>query len=308
MNFREGLAVEQRVRHERLRTMKTFSCILLLLAAAGAHAQTEPPAAAPVPNATVPNAINPPVPRRTNAIPGPPQAVLPPLPVLSKIDLDFQGGTPAALIDVLSRSLGKRVNAIIDDSDAKVQLPAIHVRNADLTSIFTAMATATAKQVAIPTSSHMGGTVSYQYQNVQSQFVPPPGGGVTDDTVWSFVSNESDAQTFLDSTKTTQRALKHFQLGPYLNEKLTVEDITTAIRTGWEMLETQDKPELKFHKETGILLAAGDAKLLEQIPQVLLQLPRAPGSPEFPGTTTPGRTRRSTSSDPFQPTSEGARP
>jgi hypothetical protein len=53
-----------------------------------------------------------------------------------------------------------------------------------------------------------------------------------------------------------------------------VEDITTAIRIGWEMLKVERIPDLKFHKETGILITAGNPDLLDQIPAVLQQLPR----------------------------------
>jgi len=67
-----------------------------------------------------------------------------------------------------------------------------------------------------------------------------------------------------------------------------VEDITTSIRTGWEMLAVKNPPELKFHKETGILIAAGDPQLLDQIPMLLKQLPRD-GSDAKANSPRPGR-------------------
>ena len=41
----------------------------------------------------------------------------------------------------------------------------------------------------------------------------------------------------------------------------------------WDLLGVKEQPELKFHKETGILIAMGDEELIEQIPMVLQQLP-----------------------------------
>ena len=199
----------------------------------------------------------------------------------SRVDLDFKGGPPAALVDAISKSLGKQVNVIIGDDDAQVRLPAIHVQNATVADIFVALANATTREITVPT-----GRDSYQTRSVRSQFLPTNASTVTDETVWSFVSNEPETQQALQkSTKGAKPALRHFQLGTYLVENLRVEDITTAIRTGWEMLGIKEQPELKFHKETGILIAAGDAELLDQIPMVLQQL--LPQEPARPGSFVP---------------------
>jgi hypothetical protein len=233
--------------------MKPFSFFLLTLAT-NAFAQSSPPT-------TTPEKVPPLVIQEHAAAP----AVQ-----LSRVDLDFKGGPPAALVDAISKSLGKQVNVIIDEGDAQVHLPPIRVRNATAPDIFSALANATTREVLVP-----AGRDSYQTRQVRSQFMPNSNlGGITDETVWSFVSNEPETkQAQLNFAKTPKPALRHFQLGSYLSDKLSVEDITTAIRTGWELLGVKEQPELKFHKETGILIAAGDAELLEQIPLVLQQLP-----------------------------------
>ena len=189
-------------------------------------------------------------------------------------------------MDALGQVLGKQVNVIVVDSASKVRLPPVRVRNVTLNDVFTAIATASQREVAVPTGQNM-----IQYKNVQCRFLPA-GSSITDDTVWSFVSNESEVEEQSLRLNKPNRELAHFQLGDYLNDKLSVEDITTAIRTGWEMLGTKEPPDLKFHKETGIMIAAGDPKLLEQIPLVLQQLPRghfAPGAPPMvPSIPRPG--------------------
>ena len=187
---------------------------------------------------------------------------------LSRFDLDFRGGTPKELVDSLGQAMGKQVNVIIIDSASKVRLPPVRVRNATVNDVFNAIATASQREVAIPSGQN-----TIQYKVVQCRFTPS-GNSITDDTVWSFVSNETDLEEQTLRLNQPKRELAHFQLRDYLSDTLTVEDITTSIRTGWEMLAVKNPPDLKFHKETGILIAAGDPQLLDQIPMLLKQLPR----------------------------------
>jgi hypothetical protein len=219
---------------------------------------------------------------------------------LSRFDLDFRGGSPENLIGAISEAMGKKVNVVIGENAEGIRLPAVRVRNATIADVFSAIATTTRHDVAVPVTVGMGGIAqSIQYRTVQSQFLPASN-PVTDDTVWSFVSNEAETQELAAHATQPARELRHFQLSDYLNDKLTVADITTAIRTGWEMLEIKNPPDLKFHQETGIMIAAGEAKLIDQIPMVLQQLPRKSGAdgdtfpvpnrfqpPTIPGTSTP---------------------
>jgi hypothetical protein len=207
---------------------------------------------------------------------------------LTRFDLDFRGGTPAELVEALDKALGKEINVIVVDSASKVRLPPVRVRNATVNDVFTAIATASQREVAVPSG---GNTI--QYKLVQCRFTPT-GATITDDTVWSFVSNETDLHEQSLRLSQPKRELAHFQLRDYLSDSVNVEDITTAIRTGWEMIAVKNPPDLKFHKETGILIAAGDPKLLEQIPLVLQQLARDPSAgssvpapPRVPKVVTP---------------------
>jgi hypothetical protein len=73
-----------------------------------------------------------------------------------------------------------------------------------------------------------------------------------------------------------------------------VEDITTAIKTAWSMMTKNNLganrsgvgTELKFHKETGLLIAVGDPREVQVIDDVLAALrpdlapkPKAGASP-----------------------------
>ena len=74
--------------------MKPF--FILLVLTAGAFAQSAPPA----------TEILPPVVVEQHAVDAPTP--------LSRIDLEFKGGTPAALVEAISKAIGKQLNVIID--------------------------------------------------------------------------------------------------------------------------------------------------------------------------------------------------
>jgi len=98
----------------------------------------------------------------------------------------------------------------------------------------------------------------------------------TDDSIWCFFANHppkppSDAEL---------KSCRFYSLAPYLDRGLTVEDITTAIQTGWKMMGYADNransgnepPKISFHKETKLLIAVGDPNKLATIDAVLKAL------------------------------------
>jgi hypothetical protein len=62
-----------------------------------------------------------------------------------------------------------------------------------------------------------------------------------------------------------------YQLQRYLT-KYKVEDITTAIHTAWGMVGVEKGAELKYHKDTSLLIAVGHQDQLEIISRVLHSL------------------------------------
>jgi hypothetical protein len=69
------------------------------------------------------------------------------------------------------------------------------------------------------------------------------------------------------------KACRFYLLSPYLERGLTVDDITTAIQTGWKMLgDSSTTPSISFHKETKLLIAVGEPGKLEVIDAVLRAL------------------------------------
>lgn len=75
------------------------------------------------------------------------------------------------------------------------------------------------------------------------------------------------------------RTVRFFQLGPYL-DKYKVEDITTAVRSAWELLGDTNQAQMKFHKETKMLIAVGETNQLNTIQAVLRELDPTPAAPK----------------------------
>jgi hypothetical protein len=53
---------------------------------------------------------------------------------------------------------------------------------------------------------------------------------------------------------------------------MPVDDITTAVETGWKMLGETSPPTISFHKDTKLLIAVGEPSKLELIDAVLKAL------------------------------------
>ncbi len=71
-----------------------------------------------------------------------------------------------------------------------------------------------------------------------------------------------------------------FDVSGLLGEKLSIDDITTAIRTAWGAAATEgDEPPmeaLKFHQETQLLIATGSPEQLEAVNNLLALLGSRP--------------------------------
>jgi hypothetical protein len=79
-----------------------------------------------------------------------------------------------------------------------------------------------------------------------------------------------------------QRVVQFYPVAQYLSH-FTVEDITTAIESGWQLqggeLAKGAAPILRFHEETKLLICAGSSQQIELIPQVLAGLGQLLGYP-----------------------------
>jgi hypothetical protein len=195
----------------------------------------------------------------------PPVAVIPAIQLGEdqpppKFDLDFGGGPPRDLVRAIEKSLGKPLNAIVPEEFAATQLPALKMKAVTVPQLFAALEAAGRK--TLPYGTYGPGGLAYQ------QFVTSYGfrtqGPQKEDAIWYFFQEKP-------SPAPSMKICRFWQLGPYLGG-LTIDDITTAIKTGWGMLGETAAPTMNFHKDTKLLIAVGEPDKLALIDSVLKEL------------------------------------
>ena len=187
-----------------------------------------------------------------------PPAVAPSAPKLTKFNLDFPGGTPGQLAAAIQKATGRPLNVVVADEFMNWKLPPLKMNGVDVQQLFRALEMASQTREIVAT-----GNGSYSQNQINYGFRESGGGPVTDDSVWSFYANGSARMPKIS---------RFYHLKPYLDAGLHVDDITTAIQTGWKMRGDAERPTLSFHKETQLLIAVGDYAGLDVIEQVLKAL------------------------------------
>ena len=151
-------------------------------------------------------------------------------------------------------------------------LPALKMRQVTTADLFTAMEQSSHRMETQVTGTYFGGAVGdamrSQYTMVETSY-----GFRRIGSVWVFSSKRAVPPPDQVMVKT-----RFYQLQRYL-EQNSVEDITTAIQTAWKMMAANKlapnknaTTELKFHKETGLLIAVGDVAQVQVIDDVLAAL------------------------------------
>ena len=191
---------------------------------------------------------------------------------LTKFNLDFPGGTPAQLVAAIEKAMGKPLNVIISEKDAAEKLPFLKLNNVNVSELFTALQSASVKKESLV--QHNGLPIGYaftaSYMQIETDYGFKTDGPVTDDSIWYFHVEKPALPPVIPVPKFS----KFYSLTPYLENGLTVDDITTAIQAGWKMSGQTSLPELNYHKETKLLMAYGEMEKLQTIDDVLKTLPK----------------------------------
>lgn len=190
-----------------------------------------------------------------------------------RFDLNFTGGVPQNLVDAIEKATGMPLNAIIPEEHQTFPIPALKLRNVTVPQVFEALSKASRK-----TERRGMGPNSFQQVNTSYGFFSSDQRSNAN-SIWYFVV-DAPAPLIRDVAE-PQPTCRFWQLESYL-ERLKVEDITTAIETGWKMLGVNPMPKLSFHKDTKLLIAVGQQAQLETVDQVLRELTPARKEPKYP--------------------------
>jgi len=208
---------------------------------------------------------------------------------LTRFNLDFPGGTPKELVAAIEKATGRPLNAIVADEFADTKLPAVKMSSVDVAQLFSALSLASRKTETIQNPGP-GGRGGYGgYQMFQSAYGFKTEGKPTDESIWYFYVERPTPPPAPPIYKVS----RFYSLSPYLDRGATVDDITTAIETGWKMLGDTSPPTISFHKDTKLLIAVGEPSKLETIDAVLQALGGgAMPNPARPGMATGPQGRR----------------
>jgi hypothetical protein len=187
-------------------------------------------------------------------------------PLLTKFNLDFPGGTPKELVAAIEKATGKPLNAIIPMEDADIQLPPLKMNDVVTPQLFAALEAASRKTVVVQNGLGFANNYSQQITDYGFTTADNP---VSDTSIWYFRAEKPS----LPPVVSTEKICRFYPLTPYLDRGFTVDDITTAIQTGWKMAGVTPPPELNYHKETKLLIAFGEPRELDTINSVLQSLP-----------------------------------
>jgi hypothetical protein len=178
--------------------------------------------------------------------------ITPSQPNLPRFDLSFSGGTPKELVRAVEKETGQTLNAIIPKGSEDVKLPELHLKDVTMLELSEALKLSSEKR------DFLGNNYSCSFKTAS---VP------TTNSIWVFY------QGFPAHPPGPVRVCRFYQLAPYLAEGFKVEDITTAVETGWKMLGNSDSANVSYHKDTKLLIAVGDPDALTLVDQVLAKLP-----------------------------------
>jgi hypothetical protein len=186
---------------------------------------------------------------------------------LPKFDLNFPGGTPEQLVNAIEKVTDKTLNTIIPDDYKDLKIPPFSVKDVTVAQLFRALTSVskiTQRYDVIDPLTGNGG-----YVDRTSTYGFRTDSWPDTNSIWFFTKEGGDTGPFKVVASTI---CKFYQLSPYLEAGYTVDDITTAVGTGWKMLGVTNPPQISYHKDTKVLIAVGEEDKVNLVGDVLKQL------------------------------------
>ncbi len=172
------------------------------------------------------------------------------------IDLDFRGGTAVDFIQAIRKATGDRANIVVTPYVEDVRIPPMSLRRVD---VFAAVGLLEGERAESPERSVMlkvrqlgavsGGIAPLMKVIAEARFVQSPG-RPEQSSIWS--------------------------VADLIASGTSAEHITTAVSAALELLGPDShKAQVRFHKETSLLLARANAEQIQIIESVIDQLRRS---------------------------------
>jgi hypothetical protein len=225
---------------------RILSALLGLGLVISAYAQKPPPGVTPPPGAIDPAT-------------GLPTAVRPNEP---RFDIEFPGGGSEDLVAVIEKASKSRQNIVIHPECRGAEIPQFRLQDVSVSQIFT-----TLNSLEEP-----------EFNRGVWRPVPVDGG-----EIWTLTKYNKNIYTgfgAMPAQPQRPRIVKVFNLTHYL-EAFKVEDITTAVEGAWNLLGNDGSgapPNIKYHKDTKLLIVVGTDTEMNVVSDVLQQLSQGAGA------------------------------
>jgi len=183
-----------------------------------------------------------------------------PVPAEKRFDIELASGAVAEeVVTRLTQLAGRPLNVVWSGNSAATELPALRLHQVTLQEFFAAIS-------AVGRLEQEQGRPGYRFsevpnaENIYTFAILPP-------------SNQMIVGGILAPTAAAApKTSRFFDLSTLLTDTLTIDDITTAIRTAWTAAAGGDEPPaeaLKYHQETQLLIATGQQKHLETVESIV---------------------------------------
>ena len=206
----------------------------------------------------------------------------PPLPLgetalsPARFNLSFPGGTVEEFVSSVSKARQTPVNVVISPGDSGTTIPPLEMHQVDVPTLFAAVTQASSKNFQRVVKVGAGGT---QVQRVMEGFgFQATQSGTSEAWVFRVFRPPPEATPDVPvvvSNVEAPKAVRFFNLGSLLASH-TIDDITTVLSAGNDLRTGgKERLNLKFHKETQLLIVLGTPEELAMVEEALRMLSAA---------------------------------
>jgi len=203
---------------------------------------------------------------QVDPVTGLPMAAQPPAP---KFDLNFEGGVPQELLAAIATATKERPNVVVHPQCAEAMIPPLQLQSVTAEQVFITLNTLHSplfkdgewRRVPLRDAEIWSLTPTPQAEPNQPHNSPAQG---------SFQQRLNQVVQGM-TTAQPAKAARVFNLSAVLDD-YSIDDVTTAISGAWDLMDGAKDTQIKFHKDTQLLIVVGSAGHLAIVQEVLNEL------------------------------------
>jgi hypothetical protein len=175
-----------------------------------------------------------------------------PPPAVAVIDLSFPGGTVIDYVSALRKAAGE-ANIVVDPEAIRVAMPAVALRHVSVPAALEVLKGRSFNDGLSFVQLDVAHAPSFSPEERPTYLVQARSGGVP-----------------RVAARPTQTMV--WTVARLLGEDLTSRKLLSAVETAVEVAGPEPRPDVRFHEESGLLIARGDDAQIDAIAAVIEQL------------------------------------